>query len=61
MVGMDILAAPALGLGLWAADITWYFIRGKAEGHDFKYYLGRGALKAVVGTVLFGTYLLIRY
>ena len=58
---MDILAAPALGLGLWTGDIIWYFLFGKKEGHNFKYYLGRGALKALIGTVLFGTYLLIKY
>ena len=58
---MDLLAAPALGLGLWVGDILWYFAKGKAQGHSFKFYLGSGALKALIGTILFGTYLLIKY
>ena len=54
---MDIWMALTFGAGLWTMDIIWFFIKGKKEGHNFKYYLGRGGVKFVIFMILMGSYI----
>jgi len=48
----------AFAAGLWIGDIIWFKI--KPDGHDFKYYFWRGALKALIFLILISIYEFIK-